>query len=436
MIVRTITTPTRRKLVAITIHDKSVARVSTAPVTNNTSGSSNKSPAFIPPNKQLIFKWLTIAGAVYALITAVKLISSGFSLAAGEDIHQLFALVDNVLIAFSVGILATVLTQSSTTTTSITVGLAAAGMPLSAVIPILLGANIGTTVTNTIVALSAPQNGNDGIFRRSFAAASLHDFFNIAAIAIFLPLEIFFNLLERLSGWVTDGLAMSSVGADNAVEGTDSSFSLISDTLGFASEVLYSVLSTDIITNTFGHIITGLLIIGLAVTLLIVSIRYISKQLGCLLVGKTEKALKFAISHNSFAGLFSGFLITSAVQSSSTTTSLAVPLVGSGSFSLKQIYPFVVGANIGTTLTALLIGFTMLGTEYGELAVQAALVHALFNVLAAAVIMLTPVLRSFPVAAAEWAGGFVANNRLIAIVYVVSMFVVVPVILLLLGLLF
>lgn len=386
--------------------------------------------------KQRAIRWITITVAVYLLITSVKLISDGFSLAAGENIHQLFDLVDNVLIAFAVGILATVLTQSSSTTTSITVGLAAAGLPLSAAIPILLGANIGTTVTNTIVALSAPsKSGDKNVFRRSFSAASLHDFFNILAVAIFLPLEIFFGLLEKLS---EQSVSIFGIGSENAdiVTSGDSGLSLadtFAHALSFPADMLSSLLASELIVNTLGHVLTGLIIITLAVTLLIFSIRYISRQLGCLLVGKTEKALKFAISHNSFAGLFSGFLVTSAVQSSSTSTSLAVPLVGSGSFTLKHIYPFVVGANIGTTLTALLISVTMLGTDHGELAVQAALVHVIFNVLATIIIMLTPGIKNLPLRAAEWAGDFVAQNRMLAIAYVVIMFLVIPVLMLLIG---
>ena len=50
-----------------------------------------------------------------------------------------------------------------------------------------------------------------------------------------------------------------------------------------------------------------------------------------------------------------GSIITVMVQSSSITTSLVIPLAGAGVLSLRKIFPFTLGANIGTTITAWLI---------------------------------------------------------------------------------
>lgn len=55
-------------------------------------------------------------------------------------------------------------------------------------IPIIMGANIGTSVTNTIVSLT--QMGDRNEFRRAFAAATVHDMFNWLSVIILFPLEI------------------------------------------------------------------------------------------------------------------------------------------------------------------------------------------------------------------------------------------------------
>lgn len=55
-------------------------------------------------------------------------------------------------------------------------------------IPIIMGANIGTSVTNTIVSLG--QSGDRNQFRRAFGGATVHDMFNWLSVVILLPLEL------------------------------------------------------------------------------------------------------------------------------------------------------------------------------------------------------------------------------------------------------
>ena len=77
--------------------------------------------------------------------------------------------------------------QSSSTSTSILVGLVAAGAPVSRVIPMVLGANIGTSVTNTVVAIT--QMGDKEQFRRAFSCATVHDMFNWLSVIVFTTAE-------------------------------------------------------------------------------------------------------------------------------------------------------------------------------------------------------------------------------------------------------
>merc|ERR550514_889487 len=65
-------------------------------------------------------------------------------------------------------------------------------------ISLVMGANIGTSVTSTIVALAQSADKNE--FRRAFAAATVHDMFNFLNVLVFLPLEAATGYLYHLSG--------------------------------------------------------------------------------------------------------------------------------------------------------------------------------------------------------------------------------------------
>lgn len=143
------------------------------------------------------------------------------------------------------------------------------------------------------------------------------------------------------------------------------------------------------------------------------------------LVGKAEKVFHTAIGRGPMSGIASGTAITLMVQSSSTTTSLAVPLVGSGKFIVRQIYPFTIGANIGTTLTALIAAFAFTGVE-GQAALSAAFVHMLYNIFCAIVIFGVPFLRPIPVSGATWLARLGAENKMYVVAWVLGVFLVIP----------
>ncbi len=144
---------------------------------------------------RLFGQWLGVALLIYLPIVAVALIGRGSGLAVGGRAEDLFILASNPFMGLVVGVMATALVQSSSTVTSIIVGLVAGGMPVVIAVPIVMGANVGTTITNTLVSLGHVAD-EDG-FRRAFAAATVHDFFNLLSIVIFLPLELTLHLLER-----------------------------------------------------------------------------------------------------------------------------------------------------------------------------------------------------------------------------------------------
>ncbi|MGC8713592.1 MAG: hypothetical protein ACP5RH_14485 [Leptodesmis sp.] len=131
------------------------------------------------------------------LIVGVGVISSGFRAAVGDEAEQLFAFAKNPFVGLVVRILSTALVQSSSTTTSIIVGLVAGGLPVRIAVPMIMGSNIGTSITNGIVSLGFV--GKKEEFKQAFAASTVLDLFNLLAVLIFFPLEILFHPLERLS---------------------------------------------------------------------------------------------------------------------------------------------------------------------------------------------------------------------------------------------
>lgn len=356
-------------------------------------------------------QWLSIAALVYLLLVAVALIGGGFKIAAGGQAKELFAFATNPVVALVVGTVATALIQSSSTVTSIIVGLVAGGLPVAIAIPMVMGANIGTTITNTIVSLGHMKKGDE--FKRAFAAATIHDFFNMISVAIFLPLEIAFGFLEKVGAF----LAEFMVGGDAmSTKGFNFIKPLVQPPVKFLQ---------DTVLGPLPDMVTGILMIALGITAIFLVITFIGKLLKVLMVGKAKDILHVAVGRGPISGIVSGTLITVLVQSSSTTTSLIVPLAGNGVFSLRQIYPFTLGANIGTCITALLAATAITGAN-AIFALQIALIHFMYNLIGVIVIYGIKFLREIPIWAAQKLAEATVKNKLYAVVYVASVFFVIP----------
>lgn len=388
--------------------------------TPETSASTHALSAGTADDSYRWLSWLAVLALVYLLLAAVGGIGDGFKAAAGDNARELFAFASNPLIALVVGLVATALIQSSSTVTSIIVGLVAGGLPLSIAIPMAMGANIGTSLTSTLVSLGHVRNGPE--FRRAFAAATVHDSFNLLAVAVLLPIEVLFHPLERLSASLAQ-----LIYSDASISMSDVNF--MKTLLSPASQALHLV--TSWLPGIFAGI--AMILIGIALILFVVS--RIGKILRGLLVGKAKDIMHAAVGKGPLAGMASGTAITVLVQSSSTTTALIVPLAGTGVFTLRQIYPFTLGANIGTTITALLAATAI----HGPMAVTAltvALVHLLFNVFAIALIYGIPITRGIPIFIAEKLAELAQRNKLYVIAYILGVFFLIPLLLIALSRLF
>ena len=307
-----------------------------------------------------------------------------------------------------IGILATSLVQSSSATTSILVGLVSSGgLSIANAIPMVMGANIGTTVTNTIVSIGHIGRKNE--FARALAGATVHDFFNIIAVAIFLPLERLTHIIERTAAFMSN--AFGSMGG-----------------LKFVSPLKTIVHpASQFITGLIGKIIgdpqwlAAVSILVIALLILFLALKYMVTMMKRLAMGRVENLLHQYLFQSPFSSLFLGLIITAVIQSSSATTSLIVPIVGAGILSVADIFPYVLGANIGTTITAILASLVCRNPA----AVTVAFAHLVFNV--AGAVFIFP-FRKLPITIATRFGAFTARHRFVALAYLVICFFGVPLI--------
>jgi sodium-dependent phosphate cotransporter len=93
--------------------------------------------------------------------------------------------------------------------------------------------------------------------------------------------------------------------------------------------------------------------------------------------------------------------------------------------SVRSIYPFTLGANIGTCITALIVSLGVSGPQSVP-ALEIALVHLLFNALGVMIIFGLPVLRPLPVQFAEGLASLAVKQRWIVVAYVLGVFFLIP----------
>jgi sodium-dependent phosphate cotransporter len=351
-----------------------------------------------------------VVGLLYLFLVGVKMLEGGVKLLGSDTAGGLFDGITNPLAALFVGVLATVLVQSSSVTTATIVGLVAAGqLPIEIAVYMVMGANIGTTVTNTIVSLAHARRSEE--FKLAFTAATMHDFFNIIVVAVFLPLEVATGFLLRTATWLTDLLPV----------GRDATFnSPIKGAVKWGANLVESVFEAFIDNVT----VLGVTFIVVGIIIIFVTLMYITKNMRTLIASRIEASINAALAKSGLVGMGVGVLVTIAVQSSSITTSILVPLVASGILLVRNAYPITLGSNIGTTVTALLAALAT-GTASG---MTIALVHLLFNIFG--ILLLYPIrrIRYIPVDLAEWLAKVAADHKWVAIAYVGIMFIAIPIV--------
>ena len=374
----------------------------------------NSSPALSPnsPNNREIptlVRAILVLALLYLFLTGVELLGGGFKSLGKDLVDGLFKGVSNPIGGLFVGLLATVLVQSSSVSTSVIVGLVASGVVGTGdAVPMIMGANLGTTVTNTLASLGHVRH--DIEFRRAFAAATVHDFFYILAVIVFLPIELATGYLSESASWLTDKIIGSS-----GAEFKSPLKAAVKLPATWIKELLSSI-------GAQGDVKGGLMIV-LGLIFIFLALAYITKNMRLLVADRVEVAINRALSAGSgIVAILIGTLITISVQSSSITTSVLVPLAASGVLTLENIYPVTLGANVGTTVTALLASLA----TGSPAAVTVALVHTLFNI--SGILAFYPIsnLRKLPIKMANKLSDIAAERRSLALMYALTMFVIIP----------
>ncbi len=352
--------------------------------------------------------WISIArvaillGLVYVFLVSISLLGAGLKLLAGADfVRGLITSTKSPAVGLFIGILVTSVVQSSSTTTSITVGLVGSGMmSLDAAIPIVMGANVGTSVTNILVSLGHIRVKPE--LQRAFGAAVVHDIFNLMTVLVFFPLQLQFNILGKSANYLSS--IFEQAGG-----------------MHFTSPLKLVVKPTVCLLEAgAGH--NGWIVIVLALALLFISLHFIVRVMKSLVLKKLSIFFDRVIFRSPLVGLFFGMLVTAIIQSSSVTTSLIVPLAGAGLITLEQVFPYTLGANVGTTVTALMASLV---TET-HTAVTVAFAHLLFNLFGIAVFL---PLKGIPIFFARKMALLSTKSRFIPVGFVLLFFIIIPLLL-------
>ncbi|MCF7855503.1 MAG: Na/Pi symporter [Candidatus Pacebacteria bacterium] len=372
-------------------------------------------------NSSTVVRIATVLFLLYVFLLSITMMGSAFKLFGKGFATQLIQSCSNPFIGLFIGILSTSIIQSSSTTTSLIVGFVGGGaLSVEVAIPMIMGANIGTSITNALVSLGFMTRRED--FRRAFGGAIVHDFFNLLTVLVLLPLELVLHPIQRAATWLTD--AFSNAGGITFT----SPLKAIITPVAKALEGLFAD------TLGFGPGATGGLLLAVAVVALIASLVYLVKTMRLLIVEKAEQFVNRYLFRNDFTAFLLGICLTVLVQSSSVTTSLIVPLVGAGIVTLYRCYPFTLGANIGTTCTALLasLATVSVGADGAAITVgvTAAFAHLMFNVFGIAIFY---PLRILPITLARRLADLATESKRWAIGFIFAVFIGVPALVIVAG---
>jgi len=427
---------------------------------SNLSGKDSESGL---SKNQIIGLWFARVFALlfflYFFLFSLDLMGSSFKVVGGCSAGAMFDGINNPIAGLMIGILATVLVQSSSTSTSIVVSLVGAdAMSVEVAIPVIMGANIGTSITNTIVSFGQVVDPDQ--FERAFAGATVHDMFNFLNVSVLLIIELIFHPLYYMTEAMIGGITVTD---DDSWEGPIKKLvsplvkrvlnpnkdvikyiatgeatceSFYEESTSNATEVHYGLIKCDSDLgcplfysedNTHDDdLVAGGVCLFLSLLFLIICLSGLVTVLKSMVLNTSEEYIKKATDIKPFYAMCVGAGVTILVQSSSITTSVLTPLVGLKVITVEQMYPLTLGANVGTTCTALLASLVSDKVE----AVQIALCHLFFNIFGILIFFPIPYMRKLPVRAAKTLGSLTRRWKATPILYILFAFVIVPAILL------
>lgn len=363
----------------------------------------------IPPSHQSrnnnLKTVLYIIGTLLLFVFALDLMVTSLQHIGKSAAETIILATSNPFTALFIGLLITAMIQSSSTTTALVVALVASGsITIESAIPIIMGANVGTTITSTIVSLGFINKKKE--FRRAASAGTYDGFFNILIIVILFPLEYYYGFLSGISQWIATYFFDPGSGAPVA-SSFPQKWSMFGPVVGWLVEVIPS----------------GFLLAALSFILLFSSILVFRKLISGLLLASSPERFSRFFFKNAWKSFFWGTITTAAIRSSTITTSVVVPIVAQRIVSLRKAAPFILGANIGTTITAFIAAFFNVNTAG---AISIAISHFLFNFIGVLIFYPVPILRRIPFELANRLGRLTLKYRLTVFVYILMIFFFIP----------
>jgi len=362
----------------------------------------------------------TLLVLLFVFLMGVQGLGDGFKLLGRDLLDAFFTATENPFIALMVGILATTLVQSSSVTTVMVVGLVAAPenpLPVANAVPMIMGANIGTTVTNTVVSLA--HMGRRDEFLRAFSVATCHDFFNFITVTVLLPVEITTGYLRRTA--VALASTFGGVGGVTYENPLKNALKAGLEPLKSLAGALFEAEQAQ-----------GVLLVLISALFIFGALLFLVRVMRAATQSSIEVFITRFLGRSALVSILLGTVLTVMVQSSSITTSLLVPLAGAGLLTLEQAFPVTIGANVGTTVTALLATLAVSGAN-AHAGVEIALVHLLFNLSGIVLIYPVPFIRRLPLVAARSLAQAAVESRKWALLYVLALFYGLPAILVVLN---
>ena len=360
---------------------------------------------------------------LYAFLLALDGFKVGWRYLFGVDqasaliLGNINALLANPFVGLLIGVLVTSLIQSSSATIAIIISFVAVqNGPIELCIPIILGANIGTTVTNTLVVLGHSLNRDQ--FDRAMPAALVDDVYKVCNIGMFFLLELTFGLLTRISQWTLNALDQFTI--------SKGSTGFLPDFIDWLTAPVLIIIDGQL--GHFSPYLSAMIMGGLAFLLLLLGLRLMGDAMQALFLGRVEKMIRNVLSRP-WRGAVLGLAACWILQSSSVTTSLMMPFVAHNLATLRNAYYFAVGASIGTTIDA---GQIIAYMKYGVVGVATGIVHIFVNVVGAILFLSIPKLQDVPIRTAEYLGRTLQSNRWAPLMFgalVFTTFYLIPVLL-------
>jgi sodium-dependent phosphate cotransporter len=342
--------------------------------------------------------------ALLIFLFAIDLMISSLQLLGRDKIETLIRATSDPFTGLFIGLLITALIQSSSTTTTLAVAMVASGsMTLQSAVPIIMGANVGTTITSAIVSLGFINRKKE--FKRAVAAGSFHCFFNLLTVILLFPLEYHYHFLSDISQQASVYFSTR----DN----------ITPDTSGWHFSSLFEGGAHGLI-SLLPYVYLWMIV---AFVLLFGSILLFRKLISDLLKAKSPEAFSRFFFRSRLKSFSWGLITTAAIRSSTITTSIVVPIVAKKIATLRQAAPFIMGANVGTTITAFIAAALNANTSN---AVSIAIAHFLFNLIGVMLFFPIPALGEIPVRLSNSLGRITHRYRFAGVAFILLTFFFLP----------